>query len=499
MDFEFIYMADYLFYILIVLSGSLILYWIFKKPLWVILGLLLLLPLHAFLLTSTKYFLALNSSQAAILAFWKEFILLGFFLKIICQSIISGKLPFKLTWYDYLLFGLLLLAILINYFKGIPTLMTFFGIRYDFLLFATYLIFRSLPIKDEEFLKILKAIFWGGGVVILFGILQKFLPADFLTHFGYARITDWNPQNTLDLPAYHFIHETGTQRLQSFFSGPNSLGSYLVILWGLSWFGLARSSFRKSFWFFATFIILIALLAFFTYSRAAWIVMLIFFGFFFLSLFKTMQIRILLGIFLISIGLLGFYGLRDNFSENLVRGDTSLSGHWVRGAAALYLMKNHPEGLGVGTAGPSSLRFTEKFTEIPPQAYPEIAGYLKKIHIQTNPASFAFVLTGPLVPENWFLQIGVELGILGLGMFLAIILGIYWAIYQIYLKTKNFLYSEFVLTVLFIGISLLIHSLFLHTWSDAPTTILFGALLGIVFSTNKEIFYGKTQNLRHKN
>ncbi len=489
-------MMDYLFYILVILGAFFILYWIFKKPIWIILALVLLLPFHAFLVTSLTYFANLNSFQSSILAFWKEFILLGFIFKIIYQSISQGKLPFKIIWFDWLILILFFLALSINYIKNIPCLITAYGLRYDFLLFATYFVFRSLNLNDEQFLKILKGFLWSGGVVILFGILQKFLPDNFLINFGYAGVTDWNPANNLPLPAYHYIHETHTQRLQSFFSGPNSLGSYLVILWGLGIFILARTKLKKNLWFLIGFLVLILILGFFTYSRSAWLAILVLSILFILSLFKNLQTKLIIFILIIGLGFSSFYLLKNtNLSQNFLRTNSSMSGHLIRSAASVYLIKNHPEGLGVGTAGPSSLNFEKSYTQVPAEAYSEIADYLKKIGIESNPESYPFVLSGPIIPENWFLQIGVEMGILGLSLFLTIIFGIFYALYWLYKKIKNHFHQDFVLAVLFIGIALFVHSLFLHTWSDAPTTILFGMLLGLVFSMNKNIHKNfKTQN-----
>ncbi|MFH1749288.1 MAG: O-antigen ligase family protein [bacterium] len=487
-------MEGLLFYSLVVFFGFLIWYFIFKKPLWVVLFLVLLLPFHAFLVTSFDYFLNLNSTQVSILAFWKEFIILSFFIKIIYKSVSLSKLPFKFKWFDYCIFGLFVLSLAVNYIQDIPSLMTAYGLRYDFLMFGVYFVFRSLNFTDEELMKIIKGFMWSGIIVVGFGLLQKLLPPDFLTNFGYAAVTDWHPKNLLSLPAYSYIHETNTQRLQSFFSGPNALASYLVILWGLCLFNIARAKIGKGLIFYIIYILAIGVLLYLTYSRSAWIAVIILTILFVLSLFKEWRTRILIIIILFCSSVVGILSFSGNLSENILRTNSSLSGHLVRSAAAVYLIKNNPEGLGVGTAGPSSLRFEQNYTEIPTEAYPEIKKYLQIIGIDSNPSSYHFVLRDSLVPENWFLQIGVEMGILGLSMFTAIIFGIFWSMYYVYTKVANYFHKEFILICLFIGISLVTHGLFLHTWSDAPTTILYWILVGLVFSTNREVFNGKNQN-----
>ncbi|MFC1656646.1 O-antigen ligase family protein [Patescibacteria group bacterium] len=493
-------MEGWLFYSLIALLGFLIWYFIFKKPFWAILILVLLLPFHAFIVTASDYFLNLNGTQANILAFWKEYIVLVFLIKITYHSFAYSKLPFKFKWYDYLIICLFLLSLAINYIQEIPILMTAYGIRYDFLMFAVFMIFRSINLTDEEVLKIIKAFMWSGVVVVVFGLAQKFLSADFLTNFGYAGITDWNPKNPLSLPAHHYIHETNTQRLQSFFSGPNALASYLVILWGLCLLSLARvrifNTTKKmlsiGFIFYLVYLLGIGTLLFFTHSRSAWIAVIIFSVLFLLSLFQEWRTRILIIVIILCSCVVSVFAYNGSLPENLVRTKSSVSGHILRGAAGVYLIKHNPEGLGVGTAGPSSLRFDTGYTEIQPEAYEEISEYLKLIKIDSNTANYHFVLKNSLVPENWFLQIGVELGLLGLFIFTAIIFGIFWSMYYIYSKTINYFHKELILVCLFIGISLIIHSTFLHTWSDAPTTILYWILVGMVFSTNREVINGKT-------
>ncbi len=484
-------MEGWLFYSLIVLLGFLIWYFIYKQPLWVVLFLILLLPFHAFLVTSLGYFLNLDSIQSLVLSFWKEFIIISFLLKTTYKSLTTSKLPFKFLWFDYLIFGLFILSLVVNYIQDTPTLITAYGLRYDFLMFAVYFVFRSLNFTDEELMKIVKAFMWTGVVVVLFGLLQKLLSADFLTNFGYAGVTDWNPKNLLSLPSYSYIHETNTQRLQSFFSGPNALASYLVILWGLNLFNIARARIGKGLIFYVIYLLAIGALLYLTYSRSAWIAVILITILFILSLFKEWRTKILIIIILLCSGVIGVLTFGGNLSENILRTNSSLNGHMIRNAAAVYLIKNNPEGLGVGTAGPSSLRFEQSSTKIPTKAYPEIESYLNKINIKSNPSSYHFILKDSLVPENWFLQIGVEMGILGLTMFIAIVLGIFWSMYFLYTKAANHFHKEFILICLFIGVGLVTHSLFLHTWSDAPTTILYWVLVGVVFSTNREVFNEK--------
>lgn len=479
-------MEGLLFYTFFVIFIGLIIYFAIRKPIIAVLILVLFLPFHAFLINYLTYAGNLSDQQSLLLSIWKEMILLILAFRVIVLAVIERKLPFKFFWFDYLILVMFVLSLIVNYSHHIPTFVSLVGIRYDFLMFAVYWVFRGLKISDEDLLKIIKAFFWSGSIVVFFGLLQKFLPADFLMRFGYSGLTEWDPSITSQLPAHFFVHETGTQRLQSFFSGPNSLGSYLVILWGLTLFWLSETRKSQGIIFFGLLALAIPVLAFFTYSRSTWIALLVLLILFVLSLFKKWHTRFLVIVILVCASGLIFLAV-PQFSQNFIRPGTSDSGHVIRSAAAVYMMKEHPDGLGAGTAGPSSIRFENSYTEIPPAAYEKIAGYLEKIGYKTNPLSYYLILTGPIVPENWYLQIGVELGVLGLGLFVLILIGIYNCTFWIYKKIRARLHKNFALATILVGISLLIYSFFLHTWSDAPTTILYWLMVGLLFSTNKDI------------
>ncbi|MBU2213476.1 hypothetical protein KJ996_02460, partial [Patescibacteria group bacterium] len=63
----------------------------------------------------------------------------------------------------------------------------------------------------------------------------------------------------------------------------------------------------------------------------------------------------------------------------------------------------------------------------------------------------------PLLPENWYLQIGVELGLIGFAMFVTVIM---FVLRALRIRDDN---KEIFL--IFLGIS--IAALFLHAWEDS--------------------------------
>ncbi|MGZ6004923.1 MAG: O-antigen ligase family protein, partial [Candidatus Saccharimonadales bacterium] len=222
-------------------------------------------------------------------------------------------------------------------------------------------------------------------VVIAFALAQHFiLPKDFLTHFGYGPKT---------IPAYQAVDQKPQYiRVQSTLRGPNPLGAYLVvILTLLAGFWLAGK--QRLAVAAAGLATLIAL--YFTYSRSAWIA--VFVSCLALAgwLVKTKQLRrrLTIGALAIVIILTGLVmvwrhnSLLQNTLFHTSQTSQSLeSSNAVRTEAMLDGAKTiikQPLGGGPGTAGPASFR-------------------------NSQPARIA---------ENYFIQVGQEVGLIGLGLF----------------------------------------------------------------------------------
>ena len=103
---------------------------------------------------------------------------------------------------------------------------------------------------------------------------------------------------------------------------------------------------------------------------------------------------------------------------------------------ALSVIKSHPLGLGLGTAGPASFHSKQ-----------------------------------PVISENYYLQIAIELGIPGLVLFLCLLTSLGRALYQY----CNRPLAASALASL-IGISIV--NLFLHGWADSSTAIVWAIAAG---------------------
>lgn len=95
-------------------------------------------------------------------------------------------------------------------------------LRYVIFFMLVYILIKVAPAYGRIFIKVGAV---GATVIVGFGVLQLFLPADILSHIGYGEHTI-QPYLTVDKnPDYIRINST--------LRGPNPLGAYIVIILGL--------------------------------------------------------------------------------------------------------------------------------------------------------------------------------------------------------------------------------------------------------------------------
>ena len=227
------------------------------------------------------------------------------------------------------------------------------------------------------------------GVVIAFGLLQMFiLPNDILTHIGYGEGTI-KPYQTVD-------NQPDIVRVQSFLRGANPLGTYLIFVSVLLVVMYISDKKRRVWWGIFTAAALVLQLG--TYSRSAQlglILSLLVLVFIYRQRFVRRHL-ITAGIaaaVLLTVGVVAV--AKNNYlAENFIfhtsdRSSSALSSNSERLAAmergAKEVVEN-PLGTGVGSAGPASAR-----------------NQLGEVRIA----------------ENYYLQLGQELGIVGLLLFAA--------------------------------------------------------------------------------
>jgi hypothetical protein len=237
-------------------------------------------------------------------------------------------------------------------------------------------------------------------VVAILGIAQYFLPKDILTHFGYSVERGVRPNFFIDdNPAF--------PRVMSTLRDPNSLATYLLLpltLLAVQISHLSRYTTRYK--------LLLALLGavhvtalYLTFSRSAWlgatITMAVVIWWRFSSQFVYI-IRQWWPLCVISVALIGMvlFTLRHNATVDgvLTHSTSAQMGqydsneyHWLYVMRGIEGIWHNPFGHGPGTAGLASIQ---------------------------NP-------NGGLLTENYYVQIGYEVGVAGLALFIGVQIWLY--------------------------------------------------------------------------
>lgn len=339
------------------------------------------------------------------------------------------------------------------------------GVVYNtrFLMFFLYawLLAKTFPPKQIR-LTALKIVSTVGLFVVLFGIVQYlFLPDDFLIHFGFTR------ENGV-FSAFFIDNKPDLERVMSTLRDPNSLGSYLIITGSLVAAGIVVERTRRNTRL--LYIIATLLCLWFTFSRSAWI------GFVmaaivFAILHLKNQVRVtrslmlggvvaLSAIVILAGGVL-FAARNSYFVQNVIlHADQSTTMEDPNELRIRFFQESvqsiadNPVGSGPGTAGLASIRNN---------------------------------VQGTVLNENYYLQIATEVGIVGLGLFLAILVltavGLYHA-------NPNDRYA-FALLASFAGLAFT--NFLVHIWSNEAVAYTWWGLAGLYMVADHKITKNKTR------
>lgn len=399
---------------------------------WLTLALLALLPLHALAVTVlTRIIAGPGHAPLSSLAFWKEALALVLLVIALAEWVrAKGYKAIRFDILDWLIASLCLVAVGVTLLRGIPSTAAFaLALKYDFFPLALFFVLRRAPWSGAFKTKAMGVLLLVGAIVSLYGILTFFLPIGFFTWLGYSDM------HSLFLPdgplaPFQLIGGSALHRIQSAMSGPNQLGIWLLLPLSVS--GLAvyckRSALNVAF-----FVLILAAL-FLTFSRSAWI------GAFVLTVtgFLAQQSRwvrrkaVSWGLPALLLATVLFAAV---FPSVILR-SASTRGHLDKPVAGIMEMIGHPLGKGLGTAGPATNRTSDACVELEKgsdaswaQAHPDLCVFVGGEQVQPplrpelrsagQPAGGT--CDCPFVTENWYLQIGVELGVIGFALFLAFV------------------------------------------------------------------------------
>ncbi len=316
--------------------------------------------------------------------------------------------------------------------------------------------------------RIIRIVLLVSSLVCLLGILQYFLPKDILTHLGYSLERGVKP-------AFFIDDKTDLPRIMSTLRDPNSLGAYLILPITLLVYKLFHV--RKS-----RQTLLIGLLGLhglallLTFSRSAWVgtaISLAFFGAYHARKHLTALAKkywpILVGAVLLIGGLTLVFRNQYAVQNILVHSDKNTTAqydsneyHYEYAKRGLSGIWHNPLGNGPGTAGIVSIQ---------------------------NPH-------GGLLTENYFIQIGYEVGLLGLLVFVIVNILIYK------LLSRSTTPLAICLLASFWGYVLV--NMLLHSWSNEAVASQWWLLAGLAIGTPlvndraKKVIAKKPTTIRRK-
>ena len=423
-----------------------------RLPLYVALMLMVYMPFHIFL----SQWLSVYTGGLEVWKVAKDVLLAVVVLFVICSVWITGRATRIFQWLVgltilYAVFHGVLWAFNTDIYQTSALVGSVYNLRVPAFAILGYgaALLWPVAISGRSIMKIVLIV---SAIVAFLGVLQYFLPKDILTHFGYG--IDRGVR-----PAFFIDDKAGFPRIMSTLREPNALGSYLLVpltLLSVLWFKVKES--RQKLVLAGAFG-LHALAIFLTFSRSAWIGAVLAVGLGLAWQYKAWVMGIVRRWWPVAAGLLLVFSIvayvqRDHsFVESYIShtsddGDLSSNDyHWLFFKQGVEGIIAQPFGHGPGTAGLASIQ---------------------------NPE-------GSFLTENYYVQVGYEVGIFGLLIFLAINVLLYKQLWQ--RRTEiwpTVLLARFWAYVLI--------NMLLHIWSNEAVAcqwwILAGLVLGISTKQN---------------
>ncbi len=385
------------------------------------LALLALLPFHAFLVTiGTRVIQGPGHAPMSALAVWKEgllaVILLLAFIEIIArfgdkllESFFDGM--------DLCILGLLAIAAVLQYHAPVSLPSFAYGFKYDFIPLLAFLLLRRLPWSDVFRAWVPTVVIFAGSLIALEGLATLFVPDAFFTWLGYSDAHSLYQPNG-PLAAFQKIGgPDGLRRMQATLSGPNQLG-----LWMLFPLAACFATWKKGKSMSRLVIVLlIGLAILFSFSRSAWL------GAAVVTMLSIMLLtsgmireKLLLAGF--SCAVVAVAAVVVLFPQALNRA-VSNKDHLQRPLAAIAAIVRNPLGMGLGSVGPAANRTSDAcvYLEEGPLDWLQPNESTLCVFVggeQVVPAVHERTCHCAFLPENWYLQIGVELGVTGMALWL---------------------------------------------------------------------------------
>lgn len=421
---------------------------------YVLAAVIVLLPLHAFLTVAAGSL----TGQYELVRLWKEFILLAL---LPLAAVLVWKTPglwqrLRGGWLFWTIATYVVLHILLGVVSLLKGQVNYYALLYAWVVnlrfLLVFVIALALASRSGWLLSRWKQlVLWPAVLVVGFGMLQTFaLPTDFLRHFGY---------NTETIAPFETVDEKLDYiRIQSTLRGANPLGAYLVVVLAALTVLLllgkdrdapnSRRQLAGVTMFSAALIVLMV-----TYSRSAYIgaTLAVLLAVWLVLKHRRARQRLAAGLVIFAL-VAGSAALvfreNDRFENTFFHTDehstspiSSNEGRLSAMQAGMGDVASEPFGRGPGTAGPAS---------------------------QHN-------LRPERIAENYYLQLGQEVGWIGLALFLAIN-GL--VARELWRRRESALAR--VLLASLAGIAFI--GLLQHVWTDDTLALIWWALAGVALA-----------------
>lgn len=421
--------------------------WLSLIPYWGFWALLIYMPFHIFLSQS----LSLATGGLEVWKVGKDTLLVLLVLFTICLVFyrkVASK-PFKIILGLTVVYSLFM-AIIWLFNRDIHAPSALLGIVHNLRLPGFLLLGLGAALLSPSkfvFSLVFKIILTVSTIVSVLAIVQYYLPADILTHLGYSMERGVRP-------AFFIDDHPDLMRVMSTLREPNALGAYLIL--PIAALGaIILKPIRTRIW--CALSLLVHLVALFlTFSRSAWlgaalaIILVIWWS-------KTELIKVFVKrlwpalMALAVLGVIGVYALRDtsfvqqyviHTSEVATTDETSTDLHYLLAREGFIAIIENPLGYGPGTAGLASIHSPE----------------------------------GQLT-ENYYIQIGYEFGIFGLGVFITINVLVY-----VWLWRRRDIFAIILLSSFW---GYVVTNMLLHSWANEAVAAQWWLLAGAALASKR--------------
>lgn len=327
--------------------------------------LVLLLPYH----TMATYLLG---GFASVIRFWKEgviAVLFFFFCLDVWKEIRTKKVWYRPNKFEGIF--LVYMAVTLVYILKSDSLYQAVYIGRIYLMPILLIpVVKTMELSKAYLRKLLILVMANTAILSLWGIVQFLLLGDdFLMKIGYPTNDRWGPVQLAD--GFYIAKLGDFQRLVSTFAAPNTCGLYLAIVLVVTLFLYKKLEINKLFSYAVMGITAAALL--FTFSRTSWIAAGV--ALFLYALYeikwtkkKVAMIAKLGGALVLVVaivdGIFNTFDVTIAFIHLIVStlngSDSSVIGHLDSAIESLFIVGEHPWGLGMGENGPRAEMFMKE-------------------------------------------------------------------------------------------------------------------------------------------